>query len=308
MNSGRQEGTRPFIAVLITTRNRRSILERTLSRLFRNEPPPGGFEVVVTDDGSEDGTAPFLAKVHPPGHVRYRFVSIPRAGTGTGFNTAAAAAEADHFLFLGDDAFVPRDLVAAHAQRLRELDDRRTAVSGRVEWSRDLPPSRFRDWLGKGIIHRHPPGRRARFAPARHFFTLNASIHRWLWERAGGFPEDVPSWIDTLFAFRASSHGMRLFYDPAVVVEHHHAWTKEAFCARRYEKGRIAARLLDSSPRFADFVEIPRPGRWRTVMRTMSRFVAGPAGALGVRAVEDWCFAHEINGAFVKGYLEAGGK
>lgn len=293
------------ISVLITTRDRREILEETVTRLFRSTHVP--LEVVILDDGSVDGTLQMLRSLAPPPGVTLRAIRAEATGVGHGFNTAAQASTGKYLLFLGDDAFCPPELIAGHVALHEKLDDPLVAVSGRIVWSPGLPPSRFRDWLGDGIIHQHPDLPEGGFAPNRHFFTLNASIHRTLWEKVGGLPEDIPWWIDTIFAYRAARHGMRLYFAPDLVVEHHHDWTEESFCLRRFKKGQIAREFLRVEPAFEEFVEVPKPTLRRTVMGTLSRLLYPVARALHLNRLENWYFSHRVSGSFAKGYAAGKG-
>jgi hypothetical protein len=46
------EGLTPRVSVCMPTYNRPGALDRALGRVLDLEPPPGGYEVVVVDDGS----------------------------------------------------------------------------------------------------------------------------------------------------------------------------------------------------------------------------------------------------------------
>ena len=43
-------------SIIIPTRNRRKVLERTLKYLFLQDYPQDQYEIIVIDDGSTDGT------------------------------------------------------------------------------------------------------------------------------------------------------------------------------------------------------------------------------------------------------------
>src|SRR5207248_2812018 len=52
----------PAVSAAVITRNRAELLARTLPTVLAQDVPPGGFEVIVVDDGSSDGTPRFLAE------------------------------------------------------------------------------------------------------------------------------------------------------------------------------------------------------------------------------------------------------
>jgi Glycosyltransferases involved in cell wall biogenesis len=57
-----------FASVVIPTYNRRPILEKCLNALEQQQASPllQGYEVVVVDDGSTDGTPRLAARQQPP--------------------------------------------------------------------------------------------------------------------------------------------------------------------------------------------------------------------------------------------------
>jgi glycosyltransferase involved in cell wall biosynthesis len=51
----------PAVSVVVPTRNRHALLAATLEAIERQTCIPGGFEVIVADDGSTDETPDWLA-------------------------------------------------------------------------------------------------------------------------------------------------------------------------------------------------------------------------------------------------------
>jgi succinoglycan biosynthesis protein ExoA len=52
----------PTVSIVIACRNEREHIESALHSVFAQEPPPGGFEVIVADGVSDDGTRSILSK------------------------------------------------------------------------------------------------------------------------------------------------------------------------------------------------------------------------------------------------------
>ena len=51
--------SRPWLSLVIGSRNEGDRLERTLSGAFALDPPEGGLEASILDDGSSDGSSLF---------------------------------------------------------------------------------------------------------------------------------------------------------------------------------------------------------------------------------------------------------
>ena len=104
------------ISVIIPTYNRRAWLCQTLASLAQQTWPAGRFEVIVVDDGSEDGTAEIGAATFP---FPLRYFWQTNQGDAAARNTGAQQSQADVLVFLDDDILVAPDyltcLITAHA-------------------------------------------------------------------------------------------------------------------------------------------------------------------------------------------------
>jgi GT2 family glycosyltransferase len=157
-------------------------------------------------------------------------------------NTALQLARAPVALLLGDDIFAPPDLVARHiawhAAHAAETD----ALLGHSAWDETMPPNALMRWLEHG-------GRRFAFdyqvlsagrpVSGFSFYTCHVSFKRGLFQRAGGFDESFPfaSHEDLELGLRMERQGMRLYYDPTLIVRHWHWLDMASVCRRIYHMG-----------------------------------------------------------------------
>ena len=76
--------------------------------------------------------------------------------------------------------------------------------------------------------------------PFNFFYTSNLCLARWLL-REEPFDESFPypAWEDIETAFRLKAKGMRLCYEPAAEVRHHHPTDLARFCVRQERAGSI---------------------------------------------------------------------
>jgi glycosyltransferase involved in cell wall biosynthesis len=292
-------------SVLVPTYKRPGILGRCLDHLAGQREAPA-FEVVVAIDGEDDYGEAELERRARDAPYSLKVIHGPHRGHSAALNDALRAAGGELAIVIGDDILAGPGFVAAHCARHRALDDRRTAVQGRVGWHPELLPDAFLDWESrKGILFAFNHMEEHTYVPTRFFFTCNVSMRTdWLRE-LGGFDESLDWWIDTVFAYEGSKRGLRVYYDPDAWAWHLDRWRLERFARRRYLKGGIAVKLLERDPGFADFVIVPRPGPWRTLRWAASRAVRPVVERVGPRALRDWCWIHEANYRFVQGMADA---
>ncbi len=256
----------PLISVVVPTFNRLETLGIVLDAWEIQEPESLNFEVVVIDDGSEDGTAKMLAD--RVGR-RYRLLAMSQANAGPAAarNLAIQVASGDIVLFSGDDIEPHPRLLAEHAAGHESADDPCTAILGLTRWPdgyEQTATMRHIDGVGaqQFSYHYFSDGSEYDF---RHFYTSNVSLRRSLLDReAGGFCTDFPSaaFEDAEFAYRLAGHGMRIRYRAAAVAYHHHRYEVGAFFDRQTRCGEMAAVLLRKQPALKKWLGVT-PLEWR---------------------------------------------
>ena len=108
----------PKLSVIIPTHNRRAVLARCIAALAAQGQDPSTFEVVIADDGSEDGTAEMLAELRTP--FALRALTLGKVGSMAARNAAIEASEGEITLVMDDDVIAApgvssRPIIAAHA-------------------------------------------------------------------------------------------------------------------------------------------------------------------------------------------------
>jgi succinoglycan biosynthesis protein ExoA len=84
-------GTLPTVSIVIPCRNEKDHIEVCLRSILAQESPPGGFEVIIADGMSEDGTRDILKRLKGE-DSRIRSVDNPGRIVSTGLNAAIRAA------------------------------------------------------------------------------------------------------------------------------------------------------------------------------------------------------------------------
>jgi len=190
-------GPRTAFSVVICTRNRAHLLERSIRSVLAQEYPPSLFELIVIDNGSTDATAAVIDRSLAGAPVRVLRDLERRPGVSVARNRGAELAQHDHVAFLDDDAAAVPGWLAAYdvAVRLHGA----TVVGGRVEpviAAGVQAPAWWSEWDIRGLFgldHREPVGGRS-VAEIRWPLWLgggNCVYAKAVFQRAGGFRTDL---------------------------------------------------------------------------------------------------------------------
>ena len=205
-----------FISVVIPTYNRRSILEKCLQALEHQDPSGEieAYEVVVVDDGSNDGTPDWLRQnaAHFP-HVR--LVEQQHGGPAEGRNRGVDHSKGDVIVFIDSDLVVTSSFLACHARALsrrwNQMGNRLCFTYGAV-----INTANF----DQPTAERH----KLRDLSWAYFATGNVAIDREVLERSGLFDLGfrLYGWEDLELGERLRQMGVELVKCPEAVGYHWH--------------------------------------------------------------------------------------
>jgi glucosyl-dolichyl phosphate glucuronosyltransferase len=218
--------TSPLVTVVVATRNRRTYLEECLASLSAQRCE-ASFEVVVVDNGSNDGTADLLAtwcRADP----RFRTVREERAGLSIAKNRGVAAARGSLLAFTDDDVILEPGWVAAHVAASEEGRARRI-VGGRVTpVPSDLGP--WPAWVSSAVLEDiglldHGAG--GVVTAVRYVWGANMSMPRFVFDECGPWNETVGrredqrgTFEDTEYQDRARLRGVDIWFTPDATLRH----------------------------------------------------------------------------------------
>jgi glycosyltransferase involved in cell wall biosynthesis len=247
----------PYFSVVIPTYKRLPMLLRVLASLDAQDGAPD-FEVVVIDDGSNDGTATAMLERSAKNYA-VTFRSQPNSGPGRARNHGVSLATGRYILFVGDDTVPEPRFLAEHARIHRDADDDRlTACLGYTGWPPGERVTAFMDYINDwGLQFGYKLIRDGEIVPFNFFYTSNISIDRFL---LGDDPFDTvfpaAAWEDTELAFRLDSFGLKIRYNAKAVTRHHHPMTVDSFARRQYTVGRSGAIFYRKHPELAGFLGV----------------------------------------------------
>jgi glycosyltransferase involved in cell wall biosynthesis len=217
-----------MLTVLFATRNRARILGNVLTAFSALAAPPGGWKLVVVDNGSGDATQAVLQSFKSLLPLEVAVESTP--GKNSALNTGLREIEGDLVVLTDDDVFPSADWLL----RIREAADSHPDVAvfgGSIEprWEVDPPP--WVRFLELGPIYTLTPSN-------LHSGPLDGSAMTYVWgpnmairrsvfdsgmrfdPRIGPRGDDYPMGSETEFILRLMRRGYRGWHVECAKVQH----------------------------------------------------------------------------------------
>jgi GT2 family glycosyltransferase len=296
------------ISVVIPTRNRLESLKVTLAALARQELEDLVAEVVVVDNGSDDGTPEWLcerARTFPFG---LRAFTESAAGVSVARNRGVEEARGRLVLSINDDTSpADSDLVAGHVWAHAQTTDS-IAVLGRIVYpASERANDPFMAWLSRGAQFDFDSLEQGREPLPNHYYTAHLSFGRDRFRAVGGMDERlVFGFEDAEFGFRMSQGGTTLSYQPQLVLLHRHSMDPGSWRAHRERMGAAAAlvnRVHRTKPPIADPARGPY---WRGLSLVDTALQRVPTDWRSAPApLRKAAYGIMNNGAYARGYRRA---
>lgn len=205
----RGEGTSnagsPAVSIVIPVKNAPENLARLLKSIQHLQPIPGGYEVVVCDNGSTDAT-PQVAR-----DAGCRVLHLPGLSIAGLRNRGAQEGRGQILAFVDSDCEVGPEWLHFGLQQLAQPG---VVASGcypspplSATWVQEL-------WTLRERLR--PPVHDADWLP-----SMNLLIHRRDFEAVGGFDVSLKTCEDVDFCYRLRGKGGKIRWDSRIAVIHH---------------------------------------------------------------------------------------
>jgi GT2 family glycosyltransferase len=216
----------PSISIIIPTYNRSRLLIRALEAIRGESLPAERFEVIISDDGSSDGTEALVKSFVADYKIKYHFQEDRGFRAAAARNAGAGLAEGDVLLFLDAGQLPGPRFAESHLSSHASLSSMHAAVIGPMygyfadngafrnddghltaeEIFRLIPKNtdpRYKYFAGIEFDMRRSP------LPLLFFWTGNCSVNTDDFWSAGGFDEGFQEWgiEDTDLAYRLWERG-----------------------------------------------------------------------------------------------------
>lgn len=268
--------TGPDLSVIIPTCNRREILLKTLAAYKAQSARSRILEVLVLDDGSTDGTQEAVSEFSARGELPLRYFHLAHRGQAAARNQGIRAAKGKLILFGDDDILPGPNLVAEHLIWHDKHPQPSIGVLGLVEWSPEVKPTPFMNWLGKEGLFEFAWLKAGEEAGFGRFYSCNLSLKIDFLRESGIFDEEFKSYgfEDTELGYRLEKKGLKLLYNPGA-VGYHHKFVSFAD-ARRRAKVVAAARPLFEKKEAGQYLRELYERRERTLALRVRRLLGVP--------------------------------
>lgn len=233
------------IGVIIPTFNRGNVVQRCLEALTTQTFAAECYEIIVSDDGSEDDTAEVTARWAAQKTHRIRYLRQVNRGANAARNHGVRESRGRILLFINDDTIAVPTMLAEHYRIHCRYPEEEVAVLGRMTYSPELPPNLFARlhldanyalWAGKEELD------------WRAFYTCNVSVKKSLLLKYGMFEERMRYHEDLELSERLSRHGLRLIYNPDALGYHYHFLQESEYLRVAKREGKALAVWYEISP------------------------------------------------------------
>lgn len=243
-----------LISIVIPTYNRKEVLEKCLRSLDDQEFRRADYEIIVVDDGSNDGTVILLDKLSKGLDAALRYFRQENKGPASARNLGIKNAKGSIILFLGDDIIAAPGLLKEHYSWHIKYPQDNCAVLGHISWSKEIKISPFMRWLENG----GPQFAYGRIkdkteADAEGFFySSNISLKKQFLLSNGVFFDEAflkAAYEDLELGSRLKKSGLILKYNSNALAYHEHYTSLSAACRRMEIVGQYSRLFCEKTGR-----------------------------------------------------------
>lgn len=228
------------VSVIFATYNREDVLDRVFAAWRQVDlKTKYEYEIICSDDASSDNTVEIIKSASD---LPIKLLQNEKGGAAKARNAALKIAKGKIVIFTGDDMFPEPDFVNQHFENYLKFGEK-IATLGRIEWHPELDMNYLMYHITNigceqfGFI-----GLPAyQLIDYRHFYTSNISVPMSQLQALDQFFStefDKYGFEDIEFGYRLEKNGMKIYYDPDIVITHHHIYDSvEKFFKRHTTAG-----------------------------------------------------------------------
>jgi len=223
------------ISVIITTYNRKNELKDCLNSLTCQEYPKNQYEIIIVDDGSNDGTGELIKKLSKSHYLRYFYQK--NKGWSSGRNLGIKQAKGTIVVFIDSDCLASPEWLRTVALSFKKAAKEVGGIGGPTvtKFYKQNIVARVDQAILNYFINKFKKGKEVLFLP-----TCNLSFKKEIFARIGNFDSDFDKEAgeDSEFCWRIIKNGYKLIYEPRMKVEHWQRNTFSSFLLQNFTYGR----------------------------------------------------------------------
>ena len=228
------------VSIVMPTYNRAEILKQSITAIESQTYPVSDFELIVVDDGSNDGTNDFLLEYKNRTKLNFKHLRQENSGPAAARNRGIKSSEGNIVILIGDDMISKPDFIENHTKFHNEWPQLSHACLGMVEWPKDFDVDPLMDFItGEGgqqfgyekAFSRDPDNLGFEF-----FWSSNISFKRDFILTHGLFNSHVfkhAMWEDIELGFRLHSAGLIIHLRKECMEFHNHKVSFREFSERQ---------------------------------------------------------------------------
>ncbi len=257
----------PFVSILVPVRNEERYIERCLYSIAAQDYPRDRLEVLVIDGQSTDSTRQVVSRFAAESTLDLRLLQNPRQRTAPALNIGLRAARGEVITHVDGHASVAHDFIRRSVEALEQTGA--DAVGGVIDSEGDTP-------LGEAIAL----AMSSRFGVGGAAFRVGGegaadtvafgAYRREVFDRIGGFAEDIDKGEDDEFNYRLLDAGGTIVIVPGIRATYTARGDLRGLWHQYFGYGRAKVQVLRRHPAQARLRQLV-PGLF--------------AGALGVSAI-----------------------
>ncbi len=268
----------PYVSVIIPTYNRCDSVERALRALAHQTLAPETYEVIVSIDGSQDGTREMVAAFAAP--YRLNGVWQTNQGRAAACNAGIRIAQGELLVILDDDMEPAPDCLECHL-RAHPIGSRCGLMGAVPMYCEDTDPLVAAYVAAKFNRHLANLARSDHQLTLRDFYSGHFSIRRDVLMEVGLFDEAFRIYgnEDLELSLRLLKAGVTLKYSAETVAHQHYSKDFAGLARDTLAKGRTAVLLASKHPEALPVLQLSayEQGSWqwrlaRASLLTLSRW------------------------------------
>ena len=259
----------PLISVVIPTSNRAELLKAALESLASQSVAKHQYEIIIVDDGSNDGTAAICQAFSL--RLRLKYFRIENSGISAAKNLGVFASRGSILLFFDDDDVADSDLLRQHLVSHGLHPEENAAVLGYTTWAPSLAVTEVMNYVTEigQFLFSYRNLKDGQVLDYTYFWGGRSSCKRSLLVKHGIFNQKFRFGSEDIeLGYRLRKFGLKVIFNRNAIQYMNRPLTYDEFC-RRCEKQGVSQYMfsqLHLEPEIQEYCQaVNAQIKWREI-------------------------------------------